>query len=122
MALLEIDDPNRVPDYYASGVMLDPRGLILTNFHAVRDANLQIADGEFLVLVGPSGCGKTTALRMVAGLEDISDGTLSIGGRVVNIGRRFVEGPVQELLLSIVALVVSVLSPWSAFASNGRSK
>src|SRR5262249_25413739 len=41
-------------------------------------------DGEFLVLVGPSGCGKTTALRMVAGLEDISGGTVSIGGRVVN--------------------------------------
>ena len=41
-------------------------------------------DGEFLVLVGPSGCGKTTALRMVAGLEEISGGTISIGGRVVN--------------------------------------
>jgi multiple sugar transport system ATP-binding protein len=53
-------------------------------FHAVKDLTLDIHDGEFLVLVGPSGCGKTTALRMVAGLEDISDGTLSIGGRVVN--------------------------------------
>src|SRR5918912_1420226 len=52
--------------------------------HAVKDLSLDIHDGEFLVLVGPSGCGKTTALRMVAGLEDISDGTLSIGGRVVN--------------------------------------
>jgi multiple sugar transport system ATP-binding protein len=51
---------------------------------AVFDLTLDINDGEFLVLVGPSGCGKTTALRMVAGLEDISDGTLSIGGRVVN--------------------------------------
>ncbi len=51
---------------------------------AVRSLTLDIADGEFLVLVGPSGCGKTTALRMVAGLEDISDGTISIGGRVVN--------------------------------------
>ncbi|MDX6437783.1 MAG: multiple sugar transport system ATP-binding protein [Gaiellaceae bacterium] len=51
---------------------------------AVQDLSLEIADGEFLVLVGPSGCGKTTALRMVAGLEEISDGTLSIGGRVVN--------------------------------------
>ena len=53
-------------------------------FHAVKDLSLEIHDGEFLVLVGPSGCGKTTALRMVAGLEEISDGTLSIGGRVVN--------------------------------------
>ena len=51
---------------------------------AVYDLSLDVRDGEFLVLVGPSGCGKTTALRMVAGLEEISDGTLSIGGRVVN--------------------------------------
>src|SRR5215210_4082033 len=52
--------------------------------HAVEDLSLDIPDGEFLVLVGPSGCGKTTALRMVAGLEEISDGTVTIGGRVVN--------------------------------------
>src|SRR6187551_3988603 len=51
---------------------------------AVFDLTMQALDGEFLVLVGPSGCGKTTALRMVAGLEEISDGTISIGGRVVN--------------------------------------
>jgi multiple sugar transport system ATP-binding protein len=51
---------------------------------AVHDLNLEIADGEFVVLVGPSGCGKTTALRMVAGLEDISGGVLKIGERVVN--------------------------------------
>ncbi|MGZ8562087.1 MAG: ABC transporter ATP-binding protein [Candidatus Limnocylindria bacterium] len=51
---------------------------------AVNDLNLQVADGEFLVLVGPSGCGKTTALRCVAGLETISDGRLLIGDRVVN--------------------------------------
>ena len=51
---------------------------------AVFGLTLDIHDAEFLVLVGPSGCGKTTALRMVAGLEDISDGTVSIGGRVVN--------------------------------------
>src|ERR1700733_14066936 len=46
--------------------------------------NLTVADGEFMVLVGPSGCGKSTALRSIAGLEDITSGTISIGGRVVN--------------------------------------
>ena len=51
---------------------------------AVFELTLEIHDGEFLVLVGPSGCGKTTALRMVAGLEDISAGAVQIGGRVVN--------------------------------------
>jgi multiple sugar transport system ATP-binding protein len=51
---------------------------------AVQDLNLEIADGEFMVLVGPSGCGKTTSLRMIAGLEEISEGTLRIGDRVVN--------------------------------------
>jgi multiple sugar transport system ATP-binding protein len=51
---------------------------------AVDDLQLQIADGEFLVLVGPSGCGKSTALRMVAGLEQISEGRVLIGDRVVN--------------------------------------
>jgi multiple sugar transport system ATP-binding protein len=51
---------------------------------AVSDLTLSIEDGEFIVLVGPSGCGKTTALRMVAGLESITDGTISIGDHVVN--------------------------------------
>ena len=51
---------------------------------AVSDFNLETRDGEFMVLVGPSGCGKTTALRMVAGLEDISEGEIKIGDRVVN--------------------------------------
>jgi multiple sugar transport system ATP-binding protein len=53
-------------------------------FTAVSDLDLEIRDGEFLVLVGPSGCGKSTALRMIAGLEEISHGELRIGGRVVN--------------------------------------
>ncbi|MFT3663068.1 MAG: sn-glycerol-3-phosphate ABC transporter ATP-binding protein UgpC [Gordonia sp. (in: high G+C Gram-positive bacteria)] len=51
---------------------------------AVQGVNLQIADGEFVILVGPSGCGKSTTLNMIAGLEDISSGTLSIGGQVMN--------------------------------------
>ena len=53
-------------------------------FHAVKDFNLEVADKEFIIFVGPSGCGKTTTLRMVAGLEEISSGELSIDGRVVN--------------------------------------
>jgi multiple sugar transport system ATP-binding protein len=69
MADVAFDDVDKV---YDNGVQ------------AVFNLTLGINDGEFLVLVGPSGCGKTTALRMVAGLETISAGTLSIGGRVVN--------------------------------------
>jgi multiple sugar transport system ATP-binding protein len=69
MASVELDKINK----------LYPNG-----FHAVQDLSIDVADGEFLVLVGPSGCGKSTALRMVAGLEDISTGELRIGGRRVN--------------------------------------
>ncbi len=66
-------------------VVLDKINKLYENgFHAVTDLSIDIADGEFLVLVGPSGCGKSTALRMVAGLEDISTGNLLIGGRRVN--------------------------------------
>jgi multiple sugar transport system ATP-binding protein len=54
------------------------------DFQAVKDLDLEIGDGEFMVLVGPSGCGKTTSLRMIAGLEEITTGTLKIGDRVVN--------------------------------------
>ncbi|HEX5472152.1 MAG TPA: sn-glycerol-3-phosphate ABC transporter ATP-binding protein UgpC [Lacipirellulaceae bacterium] len=53
-------------------------------FHAVHDVNLDIADGEFVVLVGPSGCGKSTTLRMVAGLEETTSGEIYIGDRLVN--------------------------------------
>ncbi len=53
-------------------------------YEAVKGVSLAISDGEFVVLVGPSGCGKSTTLRMVAGLEEISGGTISIGDRVVN--------------------------------------
>src|ERR671921_3041410 len=51
---------------------------------AVKNVDLDVADGEFMILVGPSGCGKSTALRMIAGLEDISEGDLIIGGERVN--------------------------------------
>jgi len=61
---------------------VDDRGR--PTFKAVKDIDLDIQDGEFMVLVGPSGCGKSTTLRMVAGLEKITSGTISIGGRVVN--------------------------------------
>ncbi len=53
-------------------------------FEAVYDLDLHIDDGEFMVVVGPSGCGKTTVLRMIAGLEDISSGTVRFGERVMN--------------------------------------
>src|SRR5213595_2765598 len=53
-------------------------------FEAVKNMNLDVQDGEFMILVGPSGCGKSTALRMIAGLEDITEGELRIGDQVVN--------------------------------------
>jgi multiple sugar transport system ATP-binding protein len=53
-------------------------------FHAVKDLSVDIAEGEFMILVGPSGCGKSTALRMIAGLEDITSGILRIGGKEAN--------------------------------------
>ena len=52
--------------------------------HAVTSLDLAIADGEFMVFVGPSGCGKTTALRMIAGLEAVTDGEIRIGDQLVN--------------------------------------
>src|SRR6266566_1490558 len=63
---------DRVSKVYSGGVK------------GVNDLSLDISDGEFMVLVGPSGCGKSTALRSIAGLEEITAGTISIGGRVVN--------------------------------------
>ena len=53
-------------------------------FEAVKDFNLEIEDKEFIIFVGPSGCGKSTTLRMIAGLEEISSGTLKIGDKVMN--------------------------------------
>ncbi len=65
-------------------VILERVRKVYDNVEAVRDFSLQIADGEFVVLVGPSGCGKSTTLRMIAGLEEITEGTIRIGPRVVN--------------------------------------
>jgi multiple sugar transport system ATP-binding protein len=68
-----------------SEVILDGISKVFPDgYEAVKDMNLEISDGEFVILVGPSGCGKSTALRMIAGLEDISDGQVKIGGEVVN--------------------------------------
>src|SRR6266850_1093465 len=81
--------PPTAPHFTSGGSMADVifnevQKVYPNGFHAVHDLSLEIRDGEFLVLVGPSGCGKTTALRMVAGLEEISGGELFIGDRVVN--------------------------------------
>ena len=68
-----------------SSVSLNEINKIYDNgVHAIVDLSIEISDGEFLVLVGPSGCGKSTALRMIAGLESVTSGSLSIGERVVN--------------------------------------
>src|SRR5439155_26140007 len=64
-----------------SKIFKGPRGEAI---HAVKDASLIVEDKEFLVLVGPSGCGKSTVLRLIAGLEEISRGRISIDGQVVN--------------------------------------
>src|SRR5438034_10992211 len=69
MAQIQLDGVSKV---YGSSV------------RAVNALNLDVADGDFMVFVGPSGCGKTTALRMVAGLEDITSGVIRVGDRVIN--------------------------------------
>ncbi len=68
----------------ATVTLQDVRKVYPNGFEAVKPTSFTIADGEFLVLVGPSGCGKSTLLRMIAGLEDITGGTLHIGERMVN--------------------------------------
>src|SRR5687768_2855375 len=67
-----------------ANVLFDNVVKMYGNVQAVSDFNLEVKDKEFMVLVGPSGCGKSTALRMIAGLEEISKGTISIGDRIVN--------------------------------------
>ena len=60
----------------AEVVLQDVDKVYPNGYHAVKDLSLDVEDGEFLVLVGPSGCGKTTALRMLAGLEEVTDGRI----------------------------------------------
>ncbi|KKB12608.1 sugar ABC transporter ATP-binding protein [Devosia geojensis] len=67
-----------------AGVTIANADKFYGNFHALKQVSAEITDGEFVILVGPSGCGKSTLLRMIAGLEEISDGDIKIGGRVVN--------------------------------------
>src|SRR5215470_4977898 len=68
----------------ASVTLQDVRKVYAGGVEAVKGVSLAIPDGSFTVLLGPSGCGKSTLLRMIAGLETISSGTVSIGGKVVN--------------------------------------
>ncbi len=65
-------------------VLRDVSKIYDNGYHAIHNIDLEVKEGEFMVVVGPSGCGKSTLLRMVAGLETISDGEISIGGEVVN--------------------------------------
>jgi multiple sugar transport system ATP-binding protein len=77
--------PHRVKERALAQVTFDSVGKVYPDgTRALSDFGLDVADGEFVVFVGPSGCGKTTALRMVAGLEDITEGEIRIGERVVN--------------------------------------
>ncbi|KUJ98954.1 MAG: Trehalose/maltose import ATP-binding protein MalK, partial [Thermococcales archaeon 44_46] len=66
-----------------AGVRLVDVWKIFGDFQAVKEMNLEIKDGEFMVLLGPSGCGKTTTLRMIAGLEEPSKGQIYIGDKLV---------------------------------------
>ena len=78
-------------EHFDSQFDVNVKGLLLATQEAVKHFNLDVHDGELMIIVGPSGSGKSTALRMVAGLEDISGGELKIGGQVVNrvTGRPF---------------------------------
>ena len=71
------------------------------DLQVIHGVSMDIEDGEFVVILGPSGCGKSTLLRMVAGLEEISDGQISIGGRVVNDTLK-IKKPVPRTWLVII--------------------
>ena len=67
-----------------ANIKIDKVNKYFGNVHVIKDVSLEIKSQSFTVLVGPSGCGKSTMLRMIAGLEDINSGTISIDGQVVN--------------------------------------
>ena len=105
----------------ASGIALESEGVTVegvwkkydNGFIAVEDLNLEIHNGEFLVMVGPSGCGKSTTLRMIAGLEEISEGSMSIGGRVIN------ELPPKERDIAMVFQNYALYPHMSVFDNIG---
>lgn len=105
----------------ATGIALESEGVTVegvwkkydNGFVAVEDLSLEIRNGEFLVMVGPSGCGKSTTLRMIAGLEDISEGTMSIGGRVIN------ELPPKERDIAMVFQNYALYPHMSVFDNIG---
>ena len=79
-----------------AGVVLNDVRKAYAKHEVIHGIDLEVRSGEFMVLVGPSGCGKSTLLRMIAGLEEITDGLISIGGKVVN------ELPASQRNLSMV--------------------
>ena len=81
---LKAKDPQAYADYMEQQAEKGKLQVTKQGVVAVQEFNLDVADKEFIVLVGPSGCGKSTTLRMIAGLEEISDGELWIGDRLVN--------------------------------------
>ena len=105
----------------AAGLAIESEGVTVDSvwkkydngFVAVEDLNLEIRNGEFLVMVGPSGCGKSTTLRMIAGLEDISEGTMTIGGRVIN------ELPPKERDIAMVFQNYALYPHMSVFDNIG---
>ena len=85
-------------------------------FQAVKDFNLEIEDKEFIIFVGPSGCGKSTTLRMIAGLEEISGGTLKIGDKVMND----VEPKDRDIITTRLPLIFSRSTFSLIFTASSR--
>ena len=81
-------------------IKIDKINKYFGNVHVIKDVSLEIKSQSFTVLVGPSGCGKSTMLRMIAGLEEINSGTISIDGKVVNNLPTYFEKYFTKLFLS----------------------